>query len=175
MIFNKYLVLLLLLLSEMTIAFSQTDTVIVKKQKGFLFISDYNYQYDYDGSHMRPLGFHDFFFPSNCLNISCFLDSNKAITFKNGLRVDFIMGRSGIKTSSMEVHCTDTSDCYKYKKFYIVPVAIDYKLFEDYEPYVCYRNYYQIQIEKGSFMRFEYLHKAILPIRLEVLQGAKKQ
>lgn len=146
--------------------FGQTDTLIKKQQKGFLFLTNYNYQYDCDGCEVRSLGFHDFFFPSDCVNAKCFLDSNINILFKNGIRVDFINNRKSLKSKASVFSCIDTSKCYLYDQFYIIPVVVDYKIFEDYEPFVCRRNYFELQVINGSKLRFEYLHKAIKPLRI---------
>jgi hypothetical protein len=157
----------IILLINSLYCFGQNDTTIVKKQKGFLFLSEYNYLYDYDGGHIRPLGFHDFFFPSDCINVKCFLDSNINIVFRKGLRIDSISkNRKLLKGKASLFLSIDTSGCYRYDKFYVIPVEIDYLLFEDYEPYVCRRNYFELQVKNGSKLRFEYLHKAILPRRI---------
>lgn len=160
----KYILLPILLLISVS-SFAQ-DTVIVKKQKGFLFLTDYNYQYDWDSSEIRPLGFHDFFYPVKNFDNSLLCDSNINVLFKNGVRVDFINNRKPLKEKAMSFTGKDTSNCYQFNKFYILQVEIEYKIFEDYEPYVCRRNSYELQIVNGSKLRFEYLHKAIKPLRI---------
>ena len=150
------------------------DTVITKKQKGFLFLSNYNYIYDWVGGESRPLGFHDFFFPIENFNPKLISDSNIQIVFKNGLRVDFINDRKLAKAKAKIIQCKDTSNCYKYNRFYIIPVLVDYKLFHDYEPYICDRDYYEIDVISGSKLRFEYLHKAIKPIKITPLIETRK-
>lgn len=145
------------------------DTLKVTKQQGFLFLSEHNYMYDKSTHEIKLLGFHDFFFPSLFFDKKCILDSNLNITFKNGLRVDFFNGRNGIKSRSQPIPGLDTSNCYKYDKFYVIPVLIDYKIFGDYEPFVCRRPYYAVKVKNGSSLRFEYLHKAISITRIKVL------
>ncbi len=164
----KILVLAIACLSFSSISYSQTDTIRRRQQKGLLFLTKYNYQYDSEGTHIRPLGFHDFYYPTSCLDVKCILDSNLNIVFKNGIRIKFINGRYGIKTQSFSINCIDSSQCYQYSSFYIVPVTMDYKMFEDYEPYVCDRNYYELQVVGGSRLRFEYLHKALIPINIKI-------
>ena len=146
--------------------YGQTDTLIKKHQKGFLFLTNHNYQYDWEGAEIRKLGFHDFFFPSECIDTRCFLDSNINLLFKNGIRVDYINNRKQLKNKATVVSCIDTSYCYEYDRFYVIPVVVDYKIFEDYEPFVCRRNYFELQVKNGSRLRFEYLHKAIKPLRI---------
>lgn len=146
--------------------FGQTDTTVRKKQKGFLFLSSYNYLYDYEGSEVKSVGFHDFFFPSDKFDKNCFLDSNKSMIYKNGIRVDFFKSRKYLKRKAISFNGTDTSKCYLFDNFYVIPVIIDYKLFEDYEPFLCRRNFYELQITNGSQLRFEYLHKAISITRI---------
>jgi hypothetical protein len=171
----KYLIIITFFLIDSLCCLGQNDTSIVKKQKGFLFLSAYNYMYDYDGGHIKPLGFHDFFYPSSCIDIKCILDSNVNFIFKNGIRVDFFKSRKGIKLKGSSINCIDTSKCYGYNNFYVIPVELDYKLFEDYEPYICRRNFYEIQVASGSKLRFEYLHMAILPIKIVVLPRLEKK
>ena len=158
-------VLIVILLFIYVNGFAQTDTILIRKQRGFLFLSNNNYLYDYGGSHSRPLGFHDFFFPINCLNVNCFSDSNMSIIYKRGLRIDLVGDkRKLLKKRAAAYSCIDTSNCYEFDKFYVIPVTIDYKMFEDYEPFVCRRNYFELRVKDGCNLRFEYLHKAINPV-----------
>lgn len=162
----KSLVMLSLFLVISISCFSQTDTVFKKQQIGFLFLSDYNYLYDYDGIGPRPLGFHDFFYPAKDFNAKLLEDSNVIIVFKNGVRVDFIENRKQLKIKAKSFECIDTSHCYEFGKFYVVPVIIDYDFFEDNHPFVCRRNFYELQVTNGSRLRFEYMHKAIRLIKV---------
>lgn len=152
----------------------QKDTVIIKEQKGFLFLSTHNYLYDKSELESRPLGFHDFFFPGECLDSLLFLDSNKAITCKNGLRVDYIHNRLPLKEQALMFKGKDTSICYVYDRFYIIPVIISYKKFEDYEPFECRRNYFDIQVEQGAALHFEYQHQMIKPITITPVKKKNK-
>lgn len=155
--------------------FSQ-DTILANKQKGFLFLSKYSYSEnnEYPGE-IKDLGFNDFFFPTNFFSDKLFADSNLFITFKNGIRIEELQDRKKIKAAATKFYCIDTSLCYKNDIFYIIPVTIegsgyDYK-FED-----CRRNYFELQVKNGSKLRFEYLHKAILPRRImPMLQPLEKK
>lgn len=150
--------------------YGQADTVMVKAQKGFLFLSNYNFQYDYDGGEIRRLGFHDFFFPTESCDFKCLSDTGKGIVFKNGFRVDAIIDRKGLKLKAELFRCIDTTRCYEYDRFYIVPVILNYKLFRDYEPLICRRNYYELRVLDGASLRFEYKHEAITPTKIKVWQ-----
>lgn len=146
---------------------AQTDTIAVKNQKGFLFLSSHNYLYDYDSTYFRRLGFHDFFFPCEDPGEKLFLDSNISIVFRQGLRVDSIShNRPLLKKKAALLSCIDTSNCYKYDKFYIIPVTINYRVYQDNRPFVCDRNYYELQVINGARLRFEYQHKAIRSIQI---------
>src|SRR5258706_10321498 len=156
----KPAVLILVFISSIT-CFAQDDTLTIKNQKGVLVLSNYNYKYDYTGGEIRPLGFHDFFFPTDYFDKRLFLDTNKTITFKKGLRVEFLAGRFGLKQRAAVFKCIDSNKCYRYDKIYIIPVTISYKLYEDFEPFECRRNYYELTIINGSIVKFDYQHKAI--------------
>jgi len=171
----KNLIILSLLVIISISCFSQPDTVFKKQQRGFLFLSYYNYLYDYDGGHRRPLGFHDFFYPVKDFNEQLLKDNNVNIVFKNGMRVDFIENRSRLKIKAKNFECIDTSHCYEFGKFYVIPVLIDYALFEDYEPFVCRRNFYEVQVTNGSRLRFEYTHKAIRLIKVKAFSANSRQ
>lgn len=150
-----YLIVLLSLL--LPVCYGQSDTIIKKQQKGFLFLSAFNGRYDEYGGHMRPIGFHDFFYPCNDISIeSFFLDT----FFSGGIRVDFVVGRFGLKKNALKIYGKDTSWCYGYDSFYVVPVIIDFKEFEDYWPFLCQRNFYEIASKQGGKIRFEYVHQA---------------
>lgn len=153
----------------------QKDTILVKNQKGFLFLTDYNYQYDWrEGDEMRPLGFHDFFFPAENFNCKLLIDSARHIAFNNGIRIDFMENRKALKAKARVFKGKDTSGCYGFDQFYLMPVIIDYKKVKEYEPYVCRRNYFDIKVDKGSSLHFEYLHEAIKPTKIVVQRVEKK-
>lgn len=154
-------------------SFAQVDTTVLNQQKGFLFLSDYNYLYDYKGGEIKNLGFHDFFYPADAFDVKCLLDSNKSITFKNGVRVDFFSKRKYLKTQAKSFACDDTTGCYRFKNFYIIPVTINYKLYEDYEPFICQKNFYELKILGRSQLKFTYQHKAISITR--VLENIPKR
>src|SRR5215204_3416958 len=97
----KQLYFLSLILQLDLHCFSQTDTMIVKDQKGFLFLSAHNYMYDYQpGDHMRPLGFHDFFFPSDTINFNALSKIDTSINIREGLRVEYFSLRQQYKFKS---------------------------------------------------------------------------
>lgn len=155
---------------------AQCDTLIEKEQKGFLFLTNHNYQYDWNGeTEIRSLGFHDFFFPVSNFDSAWFKEPNIDITFKNGLRVDYINNRLPLKQAAHLYKGKDASNCYEYDQFYVIPVTITYKQFKDYEPLVCRRNYFDIQIMNGASLHFEYLHQAIKPIDINPLVVKKKK
>jgi hypothetical protein len=147
--------------------FSQ-DTVLVKKQKGFLFLSKYTYSEnnEYPGE-IKDLGFNDFFFPTNCFSEKLFADSNLFITFKNGIRIEELPDRKKIKKAAVKFYCLDSSLCYKNDIFYIIPVIIEGKRY-NYNFEDCRRNYYELEVKDGSRIRFEYLHTAMFPIKITI-------
>lgn len=151
----------------------QPDTLYQKKQKGFLFLASQHYMYDWpNGDEMRT-GFDDFFFPSECLDIKCLLDSNKSIVFKNGLRVGYFYNRKSIKGKATLIKANDTSNCYKYENFYMLPVTMDYKLY-NYDFANCRHFFFELNVKNGSHLRFEYLPKEIIPTKITVLSTGKK-
>lgn len=172
---NKIAVIIIMLTSCAFFATAQSDTSIVKEQKGFLFLTNYNYQYDWKGeTEMCPLGFHDFFFPVSNFDSTWFTEPNMTIAFKNGLRVDYIHNRLPLKEAAHLYKGKDTSYCYEYEQFYVIPVTISYKQFKDYEPFVCRRNYFDIQIKEGASLHFVYQHQAIKPISIKSLVSKNK-
>lgn len=168
----KYSPLIVLTLFWCFDCFSQSDTATRRQVKGFLFLADYNYQYDWSGQEMNPLGFHDYFFPSTCPLILCMSDSNLAIVFKGGIRIDHIKNRKPLKEKAVTFYGSDSSECYRHEKFYVLPVIIDYKEFDDGWPPVCSTSYFEIAVTKGSKIRFEYTRRAMLP--LKILSGVDK-
>jgi hypothetical protein len=135
----------------------QSDTIIKKQQKGFLFLSAFNGRYEEFGGHMRPVGFHDFFYPLKDFNEQLFSDS---VVFTDGIRMDFIIGRYGSKKNAIRIYGKDTSRCYHYDSFYVVPVILDFRQYEDSWPFECGRNFYEFASNPGGKIRFEYIHQA---------------
>ncbi|WP_343745790.1 hypothetical protein [Chitinophaga sp.] len=80
---------------------------------------------------------------------------------KNGLRVDFFDKRQAIKKEAIEIFCSDTTGCYGFKIFYIIPVVVTYKQYKDFEPLICNRPVYELLIDNRHPVRFEYLSQAI--------------
>ena len=142
-------------------SFAQKDTIAVKKQKGFLFLTGYNLNYDINRSHVRSWGFSDYFFPSENFDKNCLLDTNKNISFKNGLRVEIFKTRNQLKSKATKFNSI-YNDCYSYDSFYVVPVVIDYKVYEDTWPLDCRLNVFDINIVNGSKVRFYHERKVIL-------------
>ena len=155
-------------------SFGQTDTSLNKKQKGFLFLSSYNFLYDKISGEIRPAGFHDYFFLSENFDKKCFLDSNKNISFKNGVRVEFFKSRNQLKNKAVGFDCKEEG-CYEYDKFYIIPVTIDYKSYEDSWPLACRSEFFDIEIIKGSKLRFYHQHKAVTITKIIVQSIIKKK
>jgi hypothetical protein len=162
------LILLSNLLFCSIIGLSQTDTVVVKNQKGFLFLSFENGRFDYNGGHWRPIGFEDYFFPGSSVGKEMFIDSNITVNFMNGVRVNFIASRNTLKKKAILLNCSDTSKCYPFKKFYIVPVTTSYKEFKDIWPLACKRDSFALRISNGSKVRFKYRHRAMAVIKYAV-------
>ncbi len=130
--------------------------------------------YDYDGIPPRSLGFHDFFFPTDTVNFHLLTSKDTTINIKDGLRVDYFSLREQYKYGATAIACKDTSHCYYFPKFYVIPVIIDYKKFEDYEPFECRRNYFELEVGKGN-LRFDYLHKGIIITRIKVQGYMRKK
>ncbi len=161
--------LTLIFLMASGIIFGQKNAVLIK-EKGFLFISAYNYRHDWDGSHMRPLGFHDFFFPGQKFEIATQLDST---VFVEGIRVDSIPQRFYVKKKAFKILGLDTSRCYNYDSFYIIPVQIAYREIEEYEPLVCRRPSFFIQQGRTGRI-FNYKRKAIEIIKIVLYPDDKR-
>lgn len=158
-------ILILILISSNCFA---QDTTVLKKQKGFLFLSSQHYMYDWpNGDEMRT-GFSDYFFPSENFDKNCFLDSNKSISFKNGVRVEFFKSRNQLKSKSIKLNCTNNG-CYFYDSFYVIPVVIDYKLFKDDWPLDCRSEFFDIDVIKGSKLRFYHERRAIAPTKVTAI------
>lgn len=143
-----------------------------KEYNGWLFLSNENFQYDWkEGvSEIRNLGFHDFFFPVNELPLKSVLDSNISIILKNGIRIDYLNNRGDLKSKAQKVNCKDTSGCYRFKEFYLLPVSIRSTATADYEPFVCNRNYFELKVLNGCNLRFEYQHAVFMKIDTIVIR-----
>jgi len=170
----KQLISLVLLFGTINNCYCQ-DTLLVKASKGFLFLSAYHYMYDYDGGHMRPTGFYDYFFPAENFDIKSLSDSNRNIIFKNGIRVDFFQGRRSLKKRAVPIPAIDTSYCYRYERFYVMEVKIDYKVADDNYPLLCLKPSLEMQISGGSEVRFEFIKKVMSISRIETTSTAKKK
>lgn len=142
--------------------FSQTDTVI-REQRGILFLSAHNYMYDYDGAanEVKVLGFHDFFYPSADIKVKEIVTGSKNLCLNNGVRVDYFGLRSSLRKKAISVNCLDTTKCYQYNKFYLVPVVLKYKEFNDYEPSICGKHHYELLVSGNHAVRFKYSQRAI--------------
>lgn len=144
-----------------------------ERKAGVLFLSKHNFQYDWvDGySETRSLGFHDFFFPLNDPKKGL-PDSSGAIIFKNGVRIDYIENRASIKAKAKKIACpkvTDSTRCYPFDEFYMVPVEMEYQFFNDYESDVCAGSKFNITTSGGMNVRFSYLKIGVKPKRIKVL------
>ncbi|WP_343703077.1 hypothetical protein [Chitinophaga sp.] len=153
--------------------FSQKDTLI-REEFGILFLSAHNYMYDYDGTanEVKLLGFHDFFYPFASDALDKVLNPVPNLQLRNGRRVEYFDQRSFLKQKATEVNCIDTSRCYLYDSFYVLPVIIYYKEFSDYEPVLCGKNKYSLMMtKKQRAINFEYLPKAIQVIKIDILKS----
>lgn len=148
--------------------FGQTDTILLKKQKGFLFLTGYNINYNSNDSHVKSWGFSDYFFPSESFDAKCLLDSNKTISFKNGVRVEIFKTRNQLRDKATKLNCTNMQ-CYFYDSFYVVPVVVDYKMFDDTWPLDCRSDFFDIDVVNGSKLRFYHRRKAMLPIKIAAI------
>ena len=158
----KSLLISILLVLSIHNCSGQIDTSTFKKQKGFLFLSSQHHIYDWpNGDEMRE-GFSDYFFPIDNFDLSLFSDSSKYASFKNGVRVEFFKTRQELKVKSKTFYCQKSNNCYKYGEFYIIPVTVDYKLFDDNWPLACRSEFFDIEIIKGKKIRFYQNHKAIV-------------
>jgi len=142
-------------------AFSQSDTVTKKLQKGFVFISDYNFLYDYSGGHWRPVGFHDYFFPTDDNNIEQLMDSNKTFSFTDGRHIQFFPERFYYKKIAKQLPVEPT-DCYIERKLYVVPVVMEFKEYKDNWPPACETNSYRLKIVGGGASVLKYLPKLLM-------------
>jgi hypothetical protein len=66
-------------------------------------------------------------------------------------------GRKAIK-----FYGSDTSQCYPYHDFFIIPVTITYQVFKDNWPLSCKREFFDLKIVKGGSVRYIYAHKAMI-------------
>ena len=164
------IILACLLCVFVSVCVGQTDTTVFKQQKGFLFLSKQHHIYDWPNGDEVRTGFNDYFFPSDAFNKDCVLDSNKSVSFKNGLRVDFFETRNQLKSKSTPFNCKDKTGCYEYDKFYILPVIVDYKLYIDNWPPACRSDFFDIEVSNGSALRFYHQRKAITSIKITVIQ-----
>lgn len=171
----KFLVSIFILFFCVGKCFSQKDTLI-RKERGILFLSAHNYMYDYDGAanEIKLLGFHDFFYPFAGDRLGKIVNPVKDLQLRNGRRIEYFDQRPFLKQKATQVKCIDTSMCYRYDSFYVLPVIIYYKEFSDYEPALCGKNKYSLMIaEKQHIISFEYLPRAIQVIKIDILASKK--
>jgi hypothetical protein len=159
----KFYISLINLLFIANHCFSQTDTLI-REQRGILFLSAHNYMYDYNGAanEVKLLGFHDFFYPSTDLTVKGIVNTSKSLCINNGVRVDYFDLRPSLKKRAVSIDCLDTTKCYRYDKFYLVPVFIKYKEFTDYEPSICGKYQYDLLVCGNHSVKFKYSQRAII-------------
>jgi hypothetical protein len=171
---NKIIIAIFILGVHLNVL-AQTDTIVIKNQKGFLFLSNYNYLYDKSSGEIRDIGFHDYFFPSNKFNKNWFIDSSKNFSFKKGLRVEFFKSRNMLKRKALLFKCVNQNNCYFYDNFYIIPVTINYKLYNDNWPLACRSNLFDIEVIGGSKLRFYHNENAIIPLRVSLINTNPKK
>ena len=164
------LILLSVVLFSSIVGLSQTDTVVVRDQKGFLFISMHNWRFDYTGKsgHWRPRGFEDYFFPSTLVSKEMFIDSNRNVNLMNGVSVYSIASRNTLKKKAMLLNCSGPYKCYPFDKFYIIPVTISYREFKDIWPTACKSDSFDLKITNGADVRFKYRLRAMAVIKYAV-------
>ena len=85
---------------------------------------------------------------------------------KNKRKAPTFSGRNRLKAMATEIECSDTSNCYPFQKFYLIPVIITYKLSEDYWPFLCKRNFYELKMSNSGLVRFQYDHQLITIITI---------
>lgn len=131
------------------------------------------YDYDATSSEIKTLGFHDFFFPLNVSNIDLLKGLRNIDMLNNGLRVDFFERRQIVRKNAETVTCLDTSKCYAFGNFYIIPVVVSYKQFKDYEPIICGKSFYELLIYDKQLIRFMYTPQAIVITSIKVVRRKK--
>lgn len=148
-------------------ATAMPDTAIVRQQKGILFLSSYNDDYDYNGAEVKSVGFFDYFYPDSASIKDYKLRGCSKVFFKKGVRVDRFDQRNSLKAIATELSCYDSSHCYYFDKFYLVPVIVTYKVYDDYWPFLCRRNFYELKFVDSGIIKFEYEHKLIKIITIK--------
>lgn len=141
-------------------SFSQDSVKTKKTQEGFVFISEYNFLYNQPSGHMRPVDFHDYFFPTNDSNIEQLLDSNKTFSFKDGRRIQFFPQRFYYKKIAKQL-IIEPTDCYIERKLYVVPVVLEFEEYKDNWPRICKTNSYHLKVVGGGSLSFELSPKAV--------------
>lgn len=82
------------------------------------------------------------------------------------MRVERFNQRSKLKSLAAELPCYDSSYCYYFDKFYLVPVIVTYKVYRDYWPFLCRRNFYELKLSDSGIVKFEYERKLITVIKI---------
>ncbi|MET0393072.1 MAG: hypothetical protein ABW019_08010, partial [Chitinophagaceae bacterium] len=59
------------------------------------------------------------------------------------------------------------------EKFYVIPVTISYKIYQDNWPIVCRQGFFELSVINKSKCRFEVLHKGIIPLEIQPLKKIK--
>lgn len=163
----KAVIFVILYFLQICSAFGQHDTQVTKSQKGYLFLSSQHYMYDWPNGDEIRTGFHDYFFPIDSFNMKSFIDSSKTFVLNKGLRVEFFKSRNQLKKSATKFNCKDTSGCYAYDKFYIIPIEIDFKVFFDNWPPACRKEYFNIEIRNGAKVILFHQQKAIQILKIK--------
>ena len=87
--------------------------------------------------------------------------------------MEIFPGRNYFEKKALKFNSIYT-DCYPYDSFYIVPVMLSYKLFED-KRRDCASDTFELHIINGSKVGFSRQRKAILPIKMDILIPDEKK
>lgn len=83
------------------------------------------------------------------------------------MRVERFNQRNKLKSLAAELLCYDSSYCYYFDKFYLVPVIVTYKIYRDYWPFLCKRNFYELKLSDSGIIKFEYERNLITVIAIK--------
>lgn len=156
---------------------AQNDTLVKKSVRGLYFIPAYHFLYDYKKCCPGEIipAYHDYFFPTEIINIDLLKDSNIEISFKNCIRIEMNNFHEKVKVKAIQLNCIDTTTImqwYYLDTFYIVPVEIDYKVFKDDFPKMMSQDSFAMQVTNGAKIYFYPKREAMLPINIKILSEA---
>lgn len=167
-----FLFTVLSFLTSVQESFSQSDTIIKKRVRGIIFMPAYHSAYDECCPSETSIGYNDYFFPIKSACSKIFEDSIIDINIRSCSRIVTNDFRKIIKKQATELFVIDTAldvQWYIMNSFFIIPVEMDYKLFEDDFPKMLAKDDFKLHVKNGSRVRFIPNKKAIMPIRIKVL------